>query len=138
MTNGRTLNDACIVAEQFYATQGEMLVNDRRIGITWVDDAWECVDLDTGDSILIWYSEEDQVIFDPQWCNEETVITRFNVEPEAEAEAEVRYHWMDNETGELRENLWKVIAGDIQDAIWCIKTRRKLFRRKWKYSKKGW
>lgn len=48
------------------------------------------------------------------------------------------FHWFDRETGELRRNLWHLIIGDIQDAIWCLKNGYTLIKRRWKYSKEGW
>lgn len=48
------------------------------------------------------------------------------------------YHWIDNSTGEIRKNIWNVIIGDIQDAIWMFRRGYPQIRRKWRYSKKGW
>ena len=48
------------------------------------------------------------------------------------------YHWVDDNTGELRKNIWHVIIGDIQDAIWMFRHKYPQIRRKWRYDKKGW
>lgn len=54
------------------------------------------------------------------------------------------FHWIDENTGEVRRNLWDVIYNTVWEFFWCIKRRivkKKpcpLIRRKWRYSHKGW
>lgn len=54
------------------------------------------------------------------------------------------YHWIDENTGELRRNLWDVIYNTVWEFFWCIKrsiTKKKhcpFIHRKWRYSRKGW
>ena len=47
------------------------------------------------------------------------------------------YHWINDYTGEIRKTIWSVIFGDLQDRIWCVKNGHRMWKRKWRYSRKG-
>ena len=48
------------------------------------------------------------------------------------------YKWIDNESGEIRRTIFHVIFGDLQDILWCLRTKRKYWKHNWRYNKKGW
>ena len=50
----------------------------------------------------------------------------------------MKYRWIDENTGELRRNLFDIIISGLQDRIWCLKNGHKMWRRKWHYNREGW
>ena len=49
------------------------------------------------------------------------------------------YRWMNDETGELRINIWDIAQFYIWYFFYCMRYKYKpSYPGKWKYNKKGW